>query len=118
MQKCKICKTPIVGRIDKLFCSTKCKNYYHVKLRAVTANEATEIDKLLHRNRAILLEIMGKNEVQKKIPRLLLENKKFRFKYLTHFHINSKGKTMHYVYDFGWMDFSDDEVLILRNKKL
>lgn len=117
MLKCKICKTQLMGRADKMFCSTKCKNFYHVNLRMVTAKEAFPLDKHLHRNRSILLEIMGKNEIQKKVPRLVLEEKKFRFKYLTHFHINSKGKMMHYVYDFGWMDFSDDEVLIVRNKR-
>ncbi|MCP9770245.1 hypothetical protein EGI22_20260 [Lacihabitans sp. LS3-19] len=117
VKKCKICKTPLLGRTDKMFCSQKCKNYYHVHLRAVTAKEAFPIDRHLHRNRSILLEIMGKNEVQKKVPRMVLEEKKFKFKYITHYHINSKGKTMHYVYDFAWMDFSDDEVLIVRNKK-
>ena len=117
VKKCKICKTPLLGGTDKMFCSQKCKNYYHVHLRAVTAKEAFPIDRHLHRNRSILLEIMGKNEVQKKVPRMVLVEKKFKFKYITHYHINSKGKTMHYVYDFGWMDFSDDEVLIVRNKK-
>lgn len=117
MQKCKICKVAMQGRLDKVFCSLKCKNFYHVNLRSVTAKEAYPLDKHLHRNRSILLEIMGKNEIQKKVPRMLLEDKKFRFKYLTHFHINFKGKMMHYIYDFGWMAFSDDEILIVRNKR-
>lgn len=116
MAKCRICKKILKGRKDQLFCSIKCKNYYHINLRAVTKNEAMSIDRHLHRNRSILLEIMGKNETQKKVERIVLEEKKFHFKYLTHFYVNSKGKMMHYVYDFGWMDFSDDEVLIVRKK--
>ena len=114
--KCKICKTTIVGRKDKIFCSVECKNYYHVSLRRVTLNEVKEIDKILHRNRSILLELMGKNGSQKKIKRLVLVKKKFQFKYLTHFHINSQGKKYHHVYDFAWMEFSDDEILIVRRR--
>lgn len=102
------------GRRDKLFCSVNCKNYYHSNLRSVTVKASKKIDIILHRNRSILLELLGKNGTQKKIKRIDLERKHFKFKYLTHFYKNKHGKTYHYVYDFAWMEFSDDEVLILR----
>jgi len=113
-RKCKICNTVFQGRSDKLYCSIRCKNYYHVNLRKVTNKVAIPIDRFLHRNRSILLEILGKNKSQKKVSRYLLEQKKFRFKYMTHYHINTKGKMYHYVYDISWMQFSDDEILINR----
>jgi YHS domain-containing protein len=103
-----------VGRSDKIFCSVHCKSEYHHKLRKLTAIEVREINKILARNRSILLELMGKNSVQKKINRLEVDRKKFNYKYHTHFHINSKGKTYFYVYDFAWMEFSDNEILIVR----
>lgn len=112
--KCKICKKELRGRKDKIFCSINCKNFYHSNLRRVTNEAAKELDKILHRNRSILLELLGKNIVQRKINRVILAKKKFNFKYITHFHINSKGKMYHHVYDFAWMEFSDDEVLIVR----
>ncbi len=114
MAFCKICKAPIKGRANKVFCSTKCKNFYHKNLRSVTKKEAYSIDQILHRNRSILLEILGKTGQKIKVNRLLLEEKKFRFKYLTHFHVNSSGKMIHYLYDLAWAEFSDDEVLVLR----
>ena len=114
MKKCKICNTEIVGRSDKLFCSVKCKNYYHTNLRRVTSIAVKEINTILHRNRSILLEIMGKHKSQKKINRLVLEKKKFRFKYHTHTSINKQEKIYYYVYDFAWMEFSNDEILIVR----
>ena len=114
MKKCKICKTTLLGRTDKLFCSVKCKNYYHVHLRAATDKEAYPLDKHLHRNRSILLEIMGKNGTQKKVARTILDSKKFHFGYITHYHLNAQNKTVHYVYDFSWMIFSDQEILIKR----
>ncbi|MGB5420385.1 hypothetical protein [Algibacter sp.] len=111
---CKICSKLIVGRKGKLFCSVKCKNYYHVNLRKATAIVVKDLDEILHRNRSILLEIMGKNKLQCKIDRVILEKKKFRFKYNTHQHINSQGKIYYYLYDFAWMEFSNDEILIVK----
>ncbi|MDX5586423.1 MAG: hypothetical protein QNK20_16175 [Aureibaculum sp.] len=114
--KCKICKKELKGRQDKIFCSIECKNYYHTNLRRVTNETARALDTILHRNRSILLELLGKNANQKKVKRLVLAKKKFNFKYITHFNINSKGKIYHHVYDFSWMEFSDDEILILRRR--
>ena len=113
-RKCKVCSNEITGRTDKLFCSTKCKNYYHLNLRKATKQATEQIDKILHRNRSILLELMGKNKTQIKIKRIVLEKKKFNYLYHTHLHVNSHGKTFYYVYDFAWMSFSDDEILIRR----
>ncbi|WP_339611211.1 hypothetical protein [uncultured Planktosalinus sp.] len=111
---CKICKKILRGRTDKLFCSVGCKNYYHTQLRKASNRAAQQIDEYLKRNHGILLELIGKNKTQIKIYRTRLEQKKFRFKYHTHFHINSKGKMFHYVYDIAWMEFSDDEILIVK----
>ena len=116
-KSCRLCKRPVRGRADKKFCSIACKNEYHVRLRRATAIVVRETDKILHRNRSILLEILGKNKVQKKIPRLLLDKKKFRFAYYTGSYRNNKGKVYHYVYDFAWMEFSNQQILIIRKRK-
>lgn len=114
---CKICKTTIHGRSDKIFCSASCKSTYHRKLRKATNRVTIKIDEFLHRNRSILLEVLGKNKIQCKVKRTVLEYKKFRFKYHTHFHINIQGKMYLHVYDLAWMEFSDDEILIIRRKE-
>ncbi len=116
MTKCKICNKTITGRSDKKFCSVRCKNYYHTNLRRVTTIAVKDINAILHRNRSILLEILGKNKTQIKINRIVLEKKKFNFIYHTHTIVNKQGKTYHYVYDFAWMTFSNDEVLIVRKR--
>ncbi len=113
-RKCKICANPIRGRIDKIFCSTYCKNYYHKHLRYAALKAAAEINGYLIRNYSILLELLGKKRISIKVYRNVLEKKKFRFKYHTHLHVNSKAKTYFYVYDLAWMEFSDDEILIVR----
>lgn len=116
MKKCKTCSKKVIGRSDKLFCSVKCKSTYHRKLRNKTSLITKDIDKMLHRNRAILYEIIGARNSKMTLPRMLLEKKKFQFKYHTHTHINSQGKTYYYVYDLAWMAFSNNKVLIIRTK--
>lgn len=112
---CKKCRKEIkFGRSDKVFCSIKCKNNYHKELRKKTNEIAITIDEILHRNRSILYEFLGDNRMQIKLSRALLAKKKFHFKYHTHFHINKQGKTYFWVYDYAWMEFSNDSVLIIR----
>jgi len=111
---CKMCKSPIRGRSDKLFCTIGCKNEYHIKLRKVTSAATQSIDRILHRNRSILLEVLGKNLSQKKVERETLDKKKFNFHYVTGYYLNSKNKMYNYVYDFAWMIFSNQEILVIR----
>ena len=111
---CRLCKQPFTGRADKIFCSATCKAQYHIKLNKVTVEASIRIDTILHRNRSILLELMGKEGKQKKLDKKILDAKKFNWTYITHYHVNVQNKTVHYVYDFSWMIFSDQEVLIKR----
>jgi|SRR5690606_27153945 len=114
-RKCKVCDKKLFGRSDKIFCDVACKNHYHKNIRYNTKQAAIEINSYLKRNYAILWEILGNNKTQIKVKRNLLARMKFRFKYHTHFHINSKNKMYRYVYNLCWMEFSDDEILILRH---
>jgi len=109
-----MCPNLFSGRSDKIFCSPKCKTAYHEKLAKVTHIATLETDKILHRNRSILLEILGKNLSYKKVPRELLDNKKFNWHFITSYHINTQNKFVNYVYDFSWMIFSDQEIVIRR----
>lgn len=109
---CPVCQAEVIGRYDKIFCTVQCKSRYHVHLINITKTAAKSIDKILKRNRSILLEVMGKSTKQKKVLRTVLDGKKFNWTYYTHQHVNVKKKTFYYVYDFAWMVFSDQEVLI------
>lgn len=87
-----------------------------MKLAKVTTLATKKIDSILHRNRSVLLEILGKNTKQKKVNRIILDKKNFKYSYMTGFHVNNQGKTVHHVYDFSWLIFSDEEVLIVRKR--
>ncbi len=112
---CKVCDSYIVGRSDKQFCCIDCKNAYHIDLRKGTAVAVQKIDKILHRNYAILLELMPKNAATIKVDRKILDSKNFNTTYYTRLYKNSRGKIYHQVYDYAWMEFSDGEILIVRN---
>ena len=78
-----------------------------------TGKKNEYIDKILHRSRAILQEILVKKKGQTKVNRIVLSKKNLHFKYHTHFHVNKSGKTYFFLYDIGYMEFSDDEILIV-----
>lgn len=110
--KCKLCSSGFNGRKGRIFCSIQCKSIYHRILLSKTIKASKLADNILHRNRSILYEILGDSGKQKKVTRKLLDSKKFNWHYMTSIHTNIKGKLLHYVYDYSWMIFSDQEVLI------
>jgi len=116
-KKCPICKKTVKGRFDKKFCGLKCKNIYNYKLRRVTRSVTKATDEILHRNRSILLELMGKRGIQKKLARTSLDAKNFNYNYVTGYHQNSRNKIVNYVYDYSWVIFSDQNILVKRIKK-
>ncbi len=113
---CRQCGQEMRGRADKKICSTDCKNRYHIETRRHTRDAVGEIDGYLHRNREILALLMG-NAIKVEIDRLVLSRTGFRYEYHTGTYLNKEGKMYRLVYDYAWMDFSDQRVLIVREKK-
>ena len=112
---CENCSKIIaVGRSDKRFCDTVCKNEYHAELRAKDQTEVRRIDAILHRNHRILMQLMAAKIKKLTLPRLDLSEAGFDFNYFTGTYTNSQGKLYHYIYDFAWMEFSTQEVMIVR----
>lgn len=112
-QSCQQCKIALKGRSDKKFCSTTCKNAFYNAQKKDTLDVTTEIDGYLHRNRTILKQIMGSSK-KEIFDRLILVRAGFRFDYMTHFYINKEHKMYRLIYDYGWMEFSDQKVLIIK----
>ena len=110
---CLQCDLEFKGRADKRFCSISCKNQYNFQKRRETKDEVKEIDAYLHRNREILSVLMGESK-KEMFEKLVLERAKFRFEYHTGTYLNKEGKTYHLVYDFAWMEFSNQSVLVVR----
>lgn len=111
--ECQHCGKTLFGRTDKKFCSVACKNSFNFAKRKTTRNAVKEIDGYLHRNREILATLMGdsKKEI---LDRAVLARARFRWEYMTGIYKNKQGKWYHIVYDYAWMEFTDQRVLIVR----
>lgn len=111
--ECQQCGKPLHGRTDKKYCNLNCKNAYNLALRRNTRNEVAEIDGYLHRNREILATLMGESK-KEMFDRVLLNRAKFRWEYMTGIYKNKQGKWYHLIYDYAWMEFSDQQILVVR----
>ena len=115
IRHCPICGEALQGRKDKVFCSKSCKNEYHRNRQRQHLEFSKAIDKILHRNWVVLAELhetIGRRRFY--VPMSDLLQIGFKPKYYTTTEINKKGKTYYYVYNFGWMHFSEKKVMILR----
>ncbi len=107
---------PLSGRADKKFCNYQCKNRYHAGLRLTNLPIRQRIDRFLHRNHTILVELEKKTLAKRwSVTKSSLYKKGFRFTYYTSSYLNSRGKTYFYVYNFRWMEFGDGKVLVIKN---
>ena len=110
---CLSCRKEIKGRADKKFCGLTCKNQHSYQQRLVTKSEVAEIDRLLHRNRIILATLMGDSR-KETFDRSVLTRAKFRWEFHTGHYVNKEGKTYWLIYDYAWMTFSDQKVLVIK----
>ena len=112
---CLHCGQETRGRSDKKFCSLACKNGYATTTRRATRDAVAEIDAYLHRNREILAMLMG-DASKTELDRLVLTRTGFKYEYHTGTYLNKDGKLYRLVYDYAWMDFSDQKILVVRKK--
>ncbi|MFN0215902.1 MAG: hypothetical protein ACKVT2_16710, partial [Saprospiraceae bacterium] len=65
------------------------------------------------RNREILATLMGESK-KEMFDRAILTRAKFKWEYMTSIYKNKEGKWYHLVYDFAWMEFTDQQILVVR----
>ena len=115
---CPICGDKISGRKDKIYCSQECKTEYHNRRKKQILPISSEINKILYRNWVILQELYESIEKKKFfVAKSKLTQLGFKFNYYTTTHVNKEGKLYKYVYNFGWMDFSEKELMVLHLNK-
>ncbi len=59
--------------------------------------------------------LMG-NSTKEEFDRLVVTRTGFKYEYHTGTYLNKEGKTYRLVYDYAWMDFSDQKILVVRKK--
>jgi hypothetical protein len=113
---CAECGEVIKGRSDKKFCSDLCRNAYNNKLNSDQNNFVRNINNILRRNRRIMEEAMGKEE-KLTIPKQKLSDKGFNFTYFTHNFTTKTGKKYVFCYEYGYLPFESDMILLVKRKE-
>ena len=113
-KKCLECGTPIVGRIDKKFCSDYCRNTYNNKVDTDSKNLIRNTNNRLKKNYKILsaLNLSGKT----KTTRTRLNNQNFDFNYITSIYTTKTGNVYYYVYDQGYLALENDYFLLIKRE--
>ena len=95
--KCHECKTALVGRADKKYCSDYCRSAYHNKHNADSNNFMRNINNILRKNRRILMSF-DPSEKSKKVDKVDLLDEGFKFSYYTNEYVTKAGKTYKFCY--------------------
>jgi predicted nucleic acid-binding Zn ribbon protein len=112
---CPVCGDPIIGRMDKKFCSDQCRNTFNNRKNNYSSDTIRKIDKILKNNHRILMLLNpdGKTKVSKK--RLLSQG--FNFEYFTNIYHTQKGTTYFFCYEQGYLPIEGDFYALVERKQ-
>ena len=112
---CQSCMQILQGRTDKKFCDDGCRNTFNNQQNSTQNKEMRIINRVLKRNRVILLAVLSEGKKPTKVGKeyLLLEG--FNFSYSTHQGVDSYGNSYQICYDVGLILQENAEYLILRS---
>ncbi len=108
---CPVCNDPIMGRIDKKFCSDQCRNSFN-NIKYSSGNEHIQkINRILKRNHHVLTTLNSSGKTKVTRSRLLQQG--FDFNYFTSIYATQKGSTYKLCYDQGYLPLADDFYLLI-----
>jgi predicted nucleic acid-binding Zn ribbon protein len=111
-RRCPFCEKPIIGRSDKRFCSTPCRNAWHNEERKQREKIVIETNKRLKRNWNILRKLNKSGKT--KVTLLQLVAAEFDFSLSTSVLTNKDGRTYWFCYDQGWLKLENDQFLLVK----
>ena len=106
VKRCPSCDKVVVGRADKKFCDSHCRNDFNNQLNRVTTNYMRKVNQILRQNRRILLRL-DENGIKKCTKdNMLYEG--FQFNYFTHLQQGKDGTTQFFCYERGVAALDND----------
>lgn len=114
-KKCRECGSPIIGRIDKRFCSDQCRNTFNNRLNGDVTRNIRNINNALKRNRRILLALNPQGK--RKIRRDTLIAEGFDFSHITSVDTGKGGVKYFYCYEQGYLPIEKDCFLLVVKKQ-
>lgn len=102
------CENEVIGRTDRLFCSSCCKSDYHTQNRKKSQKTyfKLEVDDVLRRNRSILAKYNIKSKVTVRKEVLFAEG--FNPRIFTHYWKSRAGETYLFCYDQGYKTLKEE----------
>jgi len=101
-----------VGRNDKRFCDDACRSGYHNRAGREQNSLILHINKILKRNRKILIDLYNRNlqviDMQK------LQETGFLFGFFTSIDVLNGKERIRYCYDYGYKVMSKKYVQIIK----
>ncbi len=112
---CLQCGEKIVGRIDKKFCDSECRNSFNNKKKRESEKQIIEINRVLRKNRTILKQFNpeGKTTIRKEY----LEKQDFNFKFHTHSFSTGHGFVYKFCYEYGYLEMEDGIKVLIVNEQ-
>jgi len=104
-RKCPICSSIVKGRVDKVFCSPKCKSIDQYENQHKTEHFYLTVKKQLNINRKILKKYNRNGFTTLRQSIIIAEG--FNPKFFTHYWKNKKGEVYLFVYEYGFLSKND-----------
>jgi hypothetical protein len=115
-KKCPECGFEIIGRINKKFCSDRCRSVYNNRQNKILNEPVNRINGILKNNRKILsgLYLTGKT----KLPAKKLAGHGFNFDYFTHICPDTKGKKQFFCYEYGYSRRQNEKIKLVKEESI
>jgi predicted nucleic acid-binding Zn ribbon protein len=112
---CPVCGDPIVGRIDKKFCSDHCRNEFNNRRNCNSSDVIRNVNKILRNNHRILLTMNPRGKAKARREKLL--SRGFNFNYFTNTYKTQKGTTYYFCYEQGYLPLGDGSLALVERKE-
>lgn len=112
-KKCLQCEEVFFGRVDKKFCSDHCRNQYHNSNNR-SHRVIREVNKVLKRNRKILLSCNPEGKTRLHRDKLL--EKGFNFHYFTSVYTTNSGNQYYFCYEQGYLPLENDFLVLVQKE--
>lgn len=113
---CAECQRSIKGRSDKRFCDDNCRNTFNNRKNSTQDSILRTINRKLRRNRNILQEYLGEEQMIK-VNKLKILSEGFQLDFHTHSLRTNRGQTYYFCYEFGYLEMENGMLLLVKHHK-
>ncbi len=111
---CYYCGDNLVGRTDKKFCDSHCRNAYHNQNKTQNQRWVKQVNYILNNNRKILRDLDP--EYNSEISFHDLKNLGFDFGFHTQVQESEKGERKYFCYDYGYIVSGNGSFKLIKGK--